>query len=266
MPSYDPNGNEIGSGNGLNGLTISNTPPTGGYVLSSTGPLTAAWYLFFPEIMTYQIFNTPATSQTYTPTSSDIKYIRVRMVAGGGSGGVGSASNGGGGGASGGYMEKLYSIQFVTYTYNVGTGGAAVFSSGSGNNGSNTDWNQSGGLNDSCLGGKGGEGSANTQGGFNAPEPTLHAIGLDGTTNALYQCRGSSGGWGIGTISIKGGGKGGDSPFGAGGQGGCSATALFRTTGEAGRGYGSGGGSSSDNSVGSGAGANGLIIVEEYYY
>jgi len=212
------------------------------------------------------LYLTTAVSSTIT-LSGSVGAIFVRMW-GGGSGGAGasaSAANGaaGGGGGAGGYCEFFIGISSITttYQYKCGTGGAGGSGSAAGAVGITT-WI--------------GEAAPGTftalPGGATAAPITVGtslastAGGVGGSaSNGTFMITGQSGEKGIrisGTVGN--GGYGGMAAHAYGYQG----VAGYRANGATAGGYGCGGGGSyvaSSSSVKGGDGAQGLIILEQYY-
>lgn len=200
---------------------------------------------------------------TYTPTTGML-YCKVRMVGGGAAGG-GAAATGAGqssvgsGGGSGEYAEATVSAATIgaSQTVTIGAGGTAN-SGATGGNGGNTSL----GAIVTANGGSGGITSASAvsgqanggAGGTGGTGGSFRANGQHGTQT--YQI--------VATSSLIPG-DGGNSQFGAGGQG---STAITAGTGSAGTVYGSGGGGSGNTSsltakLG-GVGTAGIIIIDEY--
>lgn len=183
-----------------------------------------------------------------------LSYVEVEQVGGGGSGeGVtsgGSTSDAGGGGGAGGYARKVIPASSLSSTVNyivaptVSTSGVA--------NG-NTGYTSIFGTFLTCNGGTGGASMAGGSGGT-ATGGDLNVTGGDGDPETNNS----------GSIRLKAGGSGGASYFGGGGKGGAPGS----NNGGNGSAYGSGGGGGSADNGGSGnggSGAQGIIIVREYY-
>lgn len=210
-------------------------------------------------------------SGTYTTPAGCIG-ILVEGVAGGGSGGgaPGSATQaaGAGGGAAGGYFAKLIASPAATYAYTVGAGGAApTAGANDGLIGNDTTFSAGGSLLTAKAGGGGNTGALGTtalafsitRGGFGGAISTDAAGGahvLAGGTDGLIGVRTSA------TAAI--GGAGGSGPWGGGGN-----AKTGDGAGNAATGPGSGGSGAAVMSVNTaragGAGADGIIIVTEYY-
>lgn len=200
------------------------------------------------------------TPQTYT-RPANLKYAIVEVQAAGGAGGL-AASDGnvGGGGGGGEYARKIVSAATIgsTQTVYVGPGGKG--------NVKNTDSVSSDGASasfGSILSAKGGDG-----GGANA---NIGSGGNGGTggSGGDIQIQGGDGAAGYGksvTPDLSIGGIGGSSQLGGGGANG-SAKGAEDDAGTIGKGYGSGGGGAACQSAGAngGDGADGIIIVTEYY-
>ena len=176
-----------------------------------------------------------------------LKYVIVEVVGGGGNGGAGNNTNGqqaGSGGGGGGYSKKkiLAATLGATETVTVGTGGAPGGTSSFGAHCQATGGSAGGGPG-SAPGGAGGTGSGGD----------VNSTGSAGRTSI------SGGGAGLGA---SGAGVGGSSFFGGGGAAGVGAA------GSNGNAYGGGGGGGNGAGIGSvsgGTGANGIVIITEYY-
>lgn len=266
--------------NGVPARVAPNTTTTPAFLrMTGTGAAGAlpAWA---PFAKSRQLFLT-AASGTYT-TPAGCLAIFVRAVGGGGGGGgcaattstQGASGAGGGGGA---YVEKLIVAPNATYAYVVGAGGAGGIS---------------GGLNAGLPGGQSTFGSgicvadAGTGGGRGPAATTLNnMLFIPGTGGLVGNCTGDfiiAGGagfngpqWVFGTNSVYQPGPGGPSYLStpsnnnstAGMQGGNTTATIPATK------YGGGGGgasSSGNGTSGGGAlagsnGADGCIIVDEFY-
>lgn len=195
--------------------------------------------------------------------SPGVKRIEVTVVGGGASGG-GSFATGasqvscGGGGGGGGTAIKVIDAALLAASevVTVGVGGAAV-ASANGNNGGNSQF----GAHCTANGGNAAQGSAAgaTCGAHGGPGGT--AIGGD------LNIQGGGGMTGvIASFSVQGGGgAGGSSSMG----GGARAKLFNNGAGDAGGLYGGGGagaaGGQSVAALAGGAGANGVVIVKEYF-
>jgi hypothetical protein len=187
------------------------------------------------------------SSGTWTKPAG-LKYVVVEVVGAGGGGGRGYRVSGsltqGGGGGGGGYSRKkiLASALGSTETVTVGAGGA-----GSSSGVATTGETSSFGSHASATGGSGGDNVASGSGG----------VGSGGDLN-VGGCGGVAGG------SDNPGGAGGSSVLGGGGK-----SMATTSDGEGGRNYGGGGGagyrSSSDGSQTGGTGADGIVIVHEFF-
>jgi hypothetical protein len=196
------------------------------------------------------------------------KFVLVRIVGGGGAAGGAPATGAGqmaagAGGGAGGYGEKLFAASALgaTEAVDIGLGGNGV-SGGTGNNGSASAFGS--GLGISGNGGLGGAASG------------VLAISL----NSAYP--GGAGGTGQGDVTRAGGrgspallltngmsaGHGGDSMFGAGGEGVASAAGAADEAGGAGTGFGAGGGGpilrGAQSARGGAAGSSGVCIVDTF--
>jgi len=251
MPSYDPNGNEVGGGGGI---TITNIPLGSRYILSTDSATTASYKFLSP---TPQIILTGSGS--YSPSNANVKYIKLRMVGGGAAGGQGGTfATGGGGGGSGGFIEKYY----LSSTYNYVTGGGgSINPSATGNPGANTTWSTTLGITDTAFGGAGGEGGGTITGGGNGGVTTQNITSFFGGFSILDMLGGDGNPSGTGI-----GGCGGSNPLGMGGRGGAiNGSNASKKNGGFPSGYGSGGGAGS-GANNSAPGSDGVIIIEEFYY
>ena len=181
-----------------------------------------------------------------------LKFVRVKVQAGGGGGGGASTTNGavGSGGAGGGYSEKIILAASLGATETVtvgakGTGGAAGANGTAGGT-------SSFGAHCSATGGAfgvGGTTAANT-------DTSVGGTGTGGDINIA----GQTGGGGAASLL---GGAGGGSHFAAGAPMAFAAGIASATTA-----YGAGGGGAyrlaGVDAVG-GNGAQGIVIVEEYF-
>jgi hypothetical protein len=191
-------------------------------------------------------------SGTYT-TPPNTLWLEIEFWGGGGSGGGGNGSARGSGGGGGAYCKVIINSPAASYTFAVGSGGAAVPQGNNGTAGGNTCWNNTG---PAC-------------------------------TSPVYQAGGGTGG-AVGTGAIVAGVAGGavagsaacDEPI----QGGDSmtqngTTGLFSPGGGSSPRGGSGGmanvvspgispgggGNAANNTGSSAAGGDGWIIVREHY-
>ena len=212
----------------------------------------------FPyKAATIQVF-TSTGANTYTKPW-DVLRVKVRVQGAGGGGGnatasdPGSASGGGGGG--GGFSEKIIVADVVgpTETMTVGAGGGVASTGGTTSFGSHC----------SATGGGGGTSTNETQGSGGAG-----GAGSGGDIN-FEGGDGDNGMGGSGSNYPAAGGYGGNSHLGGGGKAGkIPSTSLASSAGSAGNIYGGGGGGGAANDgTGNGAaGANGIGIVEEFYF
>lgn len=201
---------------------------------------------------TTQVFT--SGSGTYTPTSVNVRYIKVRLVGGGGGGGGGQNATPG---ATGG------NTTFNAFTASGGVGGALA-SAGTGGAAAGGYSNLPGGAGGpptppaTAYNAWGGIGGSSALGGGGAPS-IGSATGSAGATNT----GGGGGGGGATNGSTTGSGGAG------GGAGGCVEGFLAATTysyGVGAGGAGAAGASSASSSGGTGgAGAAGKIEVIEYY-
>ncbi len=195
---------------------------------------------------------------TYNPTSSAVRFIKVKLVGGGGGGANATAAAGqtnlGSGGGGGGYVEHIMAAG--SYSYVVGAGGAAQ------SNGADTTFNSgalvaSGGGGTSFTTGSGttlGRPSGTSSGGAASGGNAENIPGENGDVAFRY-----SGSEGICA-------RGGKSFLSV--QSGQTLVGAAAAGGQAGKAYGGGGGGAGSGSASAatgGAGADGVVIVEEYY-
>lgn len=195
--------------------------------------------------------------RTYTSNSvwvkpPGLKYIVVEVVGGGGGGGRSGSASGsaGAGGGGGGYSRKFISTSGLGSTEIItvgigGLGGSAGVGTIGGSGGIS-----SFGVHCQCTGGNGGGGGGAAGG--------IGGAGSLGDFNTV-----GGGGGGATSGSSTSGGIGGSSFFGGGAQGGGQ-----DTPGSNGNNYGGGGGGGCRNTgivKDGGSGANGVVIVTEYY-
>lgn len=203
------------------------------------------------------------SSETWTKPTG-LKYI-VLEVQGAGGGGGGVAASGGaaryvaGGGGGGGYMKSIIQASSLNSSYALIIGGGGT-------------------------GGAGSTNSSGTVGRISAFSPTLYSNGGGGGVGSSNATGGIGGTAGGGDIRISGGngGSGGQTNSGDGsgataygvGAGAFLAPNTIGTTigsvatGASGSSYGGGGAGGADSNSGAGdggAGANGIIIITEYY-
>ena len=228
------------------------------------------------EVARYQLPVADPVAQVYTSSTTwnkpdGLKYVIVEVVGGGGgAGGAGATSSGqsssGGGGGGGGYSRALILAASLgsSETVTVGAGGA-------GNSGAagSTGGTSSFGSHATATGGTGGGGGGVTAT-FSTANGGAGGIGSGGDINTA----GDSGGYGLmmadsDVVSTPRGtgGNGGGSALGGGGQS-VSAT-TSPANGNDGKVYGGGGGGSGngegDSARAGGDGADGVVIVKEFF-
>ncbi len=167
-----------------------------------------------------------------------LKLVIVETVGGGGSGGAGGANTGGSGGGAGGYSKKRV-LASALASVEVAVIGAALKLSGFGSH---------------LLASAGGSGNGTNAGGS-------AGVGSSGDLNL----QGQAGSAGL-LASGSSGNNGGSSILGGGGLGGTGSGGSGSTGGNYGGGGGgasNNGGSGTNNNVG--VGAQGVVIVTEYY-
>lgn len=195
-----------------------------------------------------------------------LRYAVVELVGAGGGGGganvAGSEGGNGGSGGGGGYAKKIIqgsslgSIEAV----GVGKGGSAGASSGGDGGAGRT---SRFGSHVSASGGNGGDGTTT--------EPIDGGVGGIGSSGDINIRGGSGSGGHIVTNATRGApsSAGGNSLLGGGGKGvGRGGTGAGTNGGDGGL-YGGGGGGGTGDSSGDasgGAGAQGVVIVTEYYF
>lgn len=238
-------GNDAAIQAAVNGLIAALSNGTAGKFLQAVDSSDVVWAS--NKAPTQQVFS--SGSGTYTTPAGCVGIFVECIGAGGGGGGCSSTTAGqtssGGSGGGGGFASVMIQNPSATYAYAVGAPGA---------------------------GGPGGAGSGSVGG--NATATTFGTScevtgGLGGSGGAV-NTGGASGGPGVGTVGtvlITGGGNGNDS-LGVAARGGAGGIATQNADGTAGvfPGGGGGGGFSANGASHSGAsGANGLIVVTEYY-
>lgn len=217
--------------------------------------------------VTISIFETPG-QYTYT-RPANLAFVIVECVGGGGAGGSIPSGNGSsgftcGGGGAGGYCRSRYTAgQITTSTlFSVGAGGQSqTGGNGSGFDGENS-WFLNGAM--TAYGGRGG-------GQFNS---TFSLPGLGGaSTGGTIISVGQPGGYGIGYTSnfvayAALSGHGGSSYFGGGAV--SRGVITFGQNGVAGARYGGGGsgaarGNNNSDVYSGGNGANGCVIITQFF-
>lgn len=206
------------------------------------------------------VSSTAATIQVFTSTGANtytkpanVVYVVVEVQGGGGNGGSDNGSANGAGGGGGGYARKLIPVAQLTGTMTATVGAAATNSTFVYNSGATTITGNGGATASGITPGAGGSAS---NGDINLP-------GQDGFYGFAVVATSSS----ANNLS----GAGGNSQMGKGGGMVRNTSATAVANGNAGILYGGGGsGSVSANdgspSVGTGgAGAQGIIVVTEYY-
>lgn len=228
------------------------------------GSVTSA-KLSFPidylRLSNIQVFT---SSGTYTPTGNMRICIVEAVGGGGGGGGVSSSSStagrGGGGGGGGGYFKRILTAADIgaSKSVTIGAGGSGGAAGGNGGNGGTTSF-ATFGTATGGIGGTAGSLGASSSGGAGG-------LGSGGNINA-------SGGTGLTGIAVNNanwgaqGGNGGKSILGIQGSG--VYVGGNSNTGESGLCFG-GGGAGASSSLGAGgasggSGANGIVIVTEFY-
>jgi hypothetical protein len=231
---------------------------SGGYYINGTAIATSA-----PVAKVTLL--TAASGAYATTTGARALFVECIAAGGGGGGATAAASNttAGGGGASGSYAASYITGTLqASYNYVIGVGGTAGASAGTGTGGTggNTTWAATMIV---AVGGAGGAGS-NVTG-----APAVKGAGGVGAVPTAGDIRmpGSDGmaGFSLATTgSTSLGGGGGGAPRG----GGSSQHGFAQSAGANGNNYGGGGsGAVSNTATGfaGGVGAQGCIIVTEYY-
>lgn len=196
--------------------------------------------------------------------------IIVEVVGGGGGGGgaagVAAQAAGAGGGGGGGYVRRMFDISAdgapISGTVTVGTGGAGGpgATPAVGGNG-NTSSFAHGGTTIQATGGSGGGAAAAGTTAARGGAGGAAGVGSGGDVNGAGQ-GGQHGARFSGTSAY--GGAGGSSGLGTGGAPSTSEGAAGAVSGAYGGG-GAGGASNSATARDGGAGANGVVIVTEFY-
>jgi hypothetical protein len=215
----------------------------------------AEWYKVFshlPNVATVQRFT--SGSGTYTPPAG-LRYVRVRMLAGGGGGGA-IATNAGVTGTT---------SSFSTWTAIGGTGGAAAAGAGAAGGAGGTGGTDGTGTLIVRL--RGGQGSGTASGAVLSSSGGSTALG--GGAPAVQN---DAGGAGIAAYANSGGGGSGgvDGGVGAGaGGGGGEYVEFLMTAAQIGASVayvvGPGGAGGAAGTQAGGNGGSGVIIVDEYY-
>lgn len=236
-------------------LLLLNQPAQGAFAGAGERPSISNKFLTQNDVSGTTLFPgqqivTFTSSGTWTKDSG-LKYVVVEVVGGGGGGGAGFGSGSspddyGGGGGGGGYSKKIIQAGALgaTETVTVGTGGST----------DTAGVTSSFGAHCSATGGVEGHG------GNENISKALGGVGSGGDINV----RGQSGGTGGSTDTVGVSGFGGSSFMG----GGAGPAQSNDVTGFVGGNYGGGGSGgtpdSNANNAG-GAGADGIVIVTEYY-
>lgn len=199
------------------------------------------------------------SNTTYT-TSTGVKSLLVELIGagGGGAGGVASASNAaaGGGGGAGAYISYAVTSPASSYSVTIGSGGSGGVGAANGSNGTNTVFG-------GTITAGGGNGGIFMAGG-NSPAFSLGGAGGTATGGGDVLTSGAAGEMGIrlsGTVAASGAGA--NATYAGGSQG-----LTSQGSGLPPAGYGSGGAgalSTSATSVTGGSGANGMMIITEFY-
>lgn len=207
-----------------------------------------------------------SSTSSYVPTAG-MSIATVELVGGGAGGGgalgaTAPSSSAAGGGGSGGYVRKTYTAAQIGASAAIvigtaGTGGAAGINNG-GNGGATTFTPAGAGAVLTGGGGTGSQGSSAGNGIFRGP-----GLGGGGTaTGGDINIPGDPGGWSfIFTSSQAISGRGGNTPFGRGGQESQENSAGNTAVGFGG---GGGGGASAATSRAGGNGLTGVVVITEY--
>jgi len=227
--------NNVILGNGTSAVQFV-APGTSGNVLTSNGTTwTSASSASGGALIRAPQILTSGTSYT---TPSTCNHIYVEAIGGGG--GAGSNNNNNAGGGGGGYVAKYFNVSPSTsYSYAIGSGGAATVAGG------NTTFTVSGTTITATGGGAGGSAASG-----NTAFGGAGGVGTNGDLNG----GGSNGGYANYNST---GGVGGNSMFGGGGLN------ANTNTGGNGTGYG-GGGSGGGSGFSGGSGTQGMIRIWEY--
>lgn len=215
-----------------------------------------------PVVNVYEQADSPAT----WTKDAGLKYIIVEVVGGGGGGGACPTTSSGeqsaaGGGGGAGYSRKLFLASELpaTCTATIGSGGGGGTSGGNGSAGGNSTFAGTGITTVQGNGGSGGNPGGTSSNNRNEGGAGGEASG--GDLNAA----GQGGGLGsvIGDQRVPAG-AGGNAGNGSGGARAANNTAGYNATG-----YGGGGSGSSlapsSTGRGGGDGADGVVIVTEFY-
>jgi hypothetical protein len=233
----------------------------------TAGTLTIANTISLPSMPTMQVF---AANGTWNkPTGC--KKIKVTVTAGGGGAAraIGSSTAGlgasGGGGAGGTAIKWINVTSISSETVTVGAGGAAATGSGAGGTGGTSSF----GAHCSATGGSGSTYANASTSDIKFTRGGAGGAGSSGDIN-ISGGRGTQGsvGWLSTAENYAVGGNGGNSIFGGGGVGATDEADDGEIAGSAGSAPGAGGGGAGcrESNVTAGyAGADGIVIVEEYY-
>ncbi len=232
----------------LGGTNIT-TAPGHTAIVESEGSGNWRFITYFPVSSSFKQSTlttlTVASVSPYTPPTGSVRLV-VEAWGGGGSGGGGDGGTHRGiGGAGGGYCKKTFTAPLAaSYVFTIGSGGGSVNQAVAGNSGGGTTF---GGV---LTAGGGGGGAAASGGGQGGTPGGLASGGDESIVGGQSYSNGD------GTTAFVS--WGGDSP-----RGGLGAKINVNNGGGA-----PGGGSSAGNATGAsaGTGANGAIVIQEFYY
>lgn len=243
------------------GLTlVTGDEGEGKHLVSDTNGVATWEYAVKPQVTTVEYGASPFS---YTPTVGT-QYIKFQVVgAGGGSGAISATSQKfstpGGGGA---YFEGFLNISDITFpplVITIGAGGTAGTAVGNGGHGGTTTIQNSDGVPltlISCQGGRRGDAelTALTLGGAGGS-----SFIVDPSVEEVIRRNGERGG--TGSTTIRSGADGGMTPLGYGGKG-ENASNSSAPVGYGGGGHGVYGNAAASDGI---AGANGVVIITEYF-
>lgn len=248
------------NGGGLIQTVIAGSQTT--VTVVTIGTAAGTWDSQYSVTSTHPTTQTLTAGTTYT-TPSGATFLKITVVGpGGGGGGTASAAataGSGGGGGGGGVSIAYITSPSASYTYAVGSGGAG----GTAGNNAGSNGSADSTFNTTIIGSKGLGGSGSGAAG-GIGYTTSGGSGGSASGGSMNMPGGAGGPGFVLSTSQATGGAGGSSIFGRGGVSG-----ITSGTGAAGTAYGGGGGGgiqiSNGGAQAGGAGANGIIIVEEFY-
>lgn len=285
LPSWATDTNYTNGPAGIPGTPTKETPSVGvaaeGHIPKNKAPaqfenwwknLVYQWIAWFHSLKLDQGYRLKGivvyTADATWTKPADVRAVRVTCVGGGGGGGAAQGNgagewNAGSGGGAGGTAIKLVTSPGATEAVTVGTGG-----NGGTSGGTAAQDGEDSSFGTHCVARRGAGGTNDNN---DTATGTFHANsgGAGGQTGFTGDITINGGNGGPGIVPSFGGfahvNKGGDSTHG---NGGAAPTSLL-TAGTNGGLYGGGGGgghcTNNGSGVAGGNGANGIVIVEEFY-